>query len=367
MKVNLILLSVVMCGLLQIPLLEAGEPADNDEDSWHPAPFWLRDMTFPNLLVLGFAPRSADPVGLGNWAIDVNLSVANAFQVSDGAQDWLDRRGGPRRPLLPEDVGRMIDELAGSHFYLDGEFAVADLGARFGIGSRMTMSLRVSYLRFDGGFMEDPIYRFHDAFGLPQEGREFVKDDRFQLVFFDDDAAYTVLDRPVSGGFADPVLGLAYSLPNRVGRWTFAGEAAVKVPVADSELLLSSGSWDVGLQLTAQCRWSKSAVVINLAHVVPGDFGQSDFFDLHGLSSLNTAFLHRLGRRTTLAVQTLVSDTIFSDSDDGDSDSIAFRLTAGLQIRALGGQLAFGVTENLFEADNAPDLGLHLGYSVVID
>jgi hypothetical protein len=84
-------------------------------------------MTFPKIPLLGFSPRSPRPLGTGNWAIEVDLSIANAFQISDGAEDWLEGRGGRGKSLTIDDAARMIDETAGPQFYIDGEFGPSGL------------------------------------------------------------------------------------------------------------------------------------------------------------------------------------------------------------------------------------------------
>jgi hypothetical protein len=179
---------------------------------------------------------------------------------------------------------------------------------------------------------------------------------------------HTVLyDRPSRGGFADPMLSLSYSFPTQWKGWSFSLEGAVKAPIADVDDWLSTGNWDVGLQATTQKTWSKNALLLNLAFVVPGDFEIDRQFDPADLPSLNIAYLRRLGGRVTFVIQTLYSENIFREEVDADLSAYEFQATAGAKIRALGGVVGIAVTENLFNFDNTPDFGFHLSYALLID
>lgn len=356
-------LMLVVC--LCVPVFGIAEE-NTSEEPWVPVPFRIRDLTFPTVLVMGFMPRPAEPLPQGSWAFELNSSVSNNFQASAGVQSYLEQRGGPRRPLEQVDVDAMVHSLEGDEFYIDGEFSLFDVGVHYGLNERLSASLRLSYLSYGGGILDSTIYAFHDTLGIGQAGRDFVASDRFQLVYLSGDEPFVLLDRPTSGGFTDPVLSLAYTFPKAWKGWHFGFEAGVKIPVADEGVLLSTGGVDLGFQLTAQKKWQKNALVVNFAYVVPGDFQPRGTFDPASLPSLNVAYLHRLGRKTTGIVQTLFSDNIFRDETDSALSELEFQISAGVKIEALGGAIGIGFTENLLNFDNTPDFGLHVSYTVLV-
>jgi hypothetical protein len=153
-------------------MVRAGDAsATTDEDPWVPVPFRVRNLTFPTVLSMGFIPRPTNPVGAGNWAAEINVSTSNYFQMSPEIEEWLANRGGPRAPLSPSDVETMIVELDDPQYFLDGELNAYDLGVHFGIAPRLTLSLRLGYLNFGGGFMDGSIEGFHNLIGIGQAGR----------------------------------------------------------------------------------------------------------------------------------------------------------------------------------------------------
>lgn len=348
-------------------VLAAESTATTDEEAWVPVPFRVRNLTFPTMLTMGFMPRPTNAVGAGNWGFELNASVSNNFQMSAGIEEFLADRGGERRALSHSDIDTILTEVDEPQFLIDGELNVIDLGIHYGLSLRWTLSLRMGYLGYSGGFMDSGIQSFHDFVGIGQAGREFIDMDGFQVLFMNEGESHILYDRPSSGGFTDPMLSLTYSFPNTWKGWSFSLEGAVKAPIADVDDWLSTGSWDFGLQGTAEKTWHRNALIFNLALVVPGDIEIERTFDPPGLPSANVAYLHRFGRRTTGIIQALYSENIFRDEVDSDLSAYEFQVTAGVKIEALGGAIGIAFTENLFNFDNTPDFGLHLSYAVLID
>lgn len=112
----------------------ADEPSGIDGEPWFPVPFRIRDLTFPTVLVMGFMPRPAEALEDGDWAIELNTSVSNNFQVSSGV---------------------------GEQFLIDGEFGLFDLSLHYAVtavryrflpaGSRSARSGALSRRRRTGG------------------------------------------------------------------------------------------------------------------------------------------------------------------------------------------------------------------------
>ncbi len=362
-----LLLVLAVSVLVPVGIASAEEPETGIEDEWTPIPFRVRDLTFPTVLVLGFMPRPNVSLNPGQWVFEFNYSASNNFQVSSGVEHYLRDRGGARRPLDQGDIDTMLLELEGDQFYFDGEFNLFDVGVHYGLTDHLVAALRVSYLTYSGGFLDETIYRFHDTIGIGQAGREFTAPDHFQLFYMDGGDPFIYLQRPTSGGFTDPVFSLAYTFPSSWRGWTLGLEGGFKIPVADENVLLSSGGFDFGLQATVQKQWRKDAVVLNLAYVVPGDFeGGDGSFRPPNLPSVNVTYLRRMGRHTTGILQIFFSEHIFRDATDSALSELEFQLVLGAKVETLGGVVGIGLTENLLNFDNTPDFGVHLSYAILI-
>ncbi|MEM7482752.1 MAG: DUF3187 family protein [Acidobacteriota bacterium] len=326
------------------------------------APMRVRDFTFPNILVLGFAPQPAASIGKGRYAIEMHGSLVNDFQASPAVEEYLESsRNGDRRPLDLTDANVIRNLPDGQAYYIDAEFAYYDFAFHYGLTERLDVSLGWSYYDLGRGELDGTIFDFHDSYGFSNQGREFVADDQFQVVlgFGDDDLV--ILQAPSSGA-GDPNLSLRYAIPGP-GRWDFNVAGTVKFPLA-SEDTLSSGSTDYGGLLTADWRGRRNAVMFNLSIVKAGNIDPLEF-DPPILPALDVSWLHGFGqtRRLRSFFQVLMADHAFRDVVDSGLSEPEFQLTVGLkwQTRHLG-VVGFGLTENLLNYDNTPDIGLHLSW-----
>jgi hypothetical protein len=177
------------------------------------------------------------------------------------------------------------------------------------------------------------------------------------------------LDRPSAGGFGDPSFYLRYAIPATLGRWRFSIGGGIKAPVAEADAGLSTGAWDVGILFTADLRLPKNALIVNLSYVVPGRVHNIDVtgkrdIDLPDLPSLNLSWIHRFDRwqRTRTFVQVLLSEHPLRDFVDSDLSDPEFQITFGLKWATKAGVFGVGLTENLFNFANTPDIGIHLSW-----
>ena len=330
-----------------------------------PAPFRIRDLTLPNALVLGLIPVPPETVGRGSWAVELIYSHSNTFQVSDGVEEYL-RRRDRRDPLSPADVAAILSEFGDDAFYIDGEFGLANFSAHYGLTKDLDVFANVPYFVFTGGFFDGVIEGFHDVLGVSQAGRDLVARNQFQILIPYEGGYVAFLDRPSSGGFGDPVVGLRYAWPGSGNGWRVGLEAAVKIPVAQSGKLLSSGSADYGVQLAIGRTWRKNALVINTSYVITGDFDGAPGFEPTNLPALNLTYLRRLGARSTLVLQFLTAGSIFSDTTDSSLSDLEFQTTLGLKMKLRNGSVGVAVTENLFNYDNTPDIAAHVSFAFIL-
>lgn len=341
----------------------AGEPsAASDGEEWTPVPLRVRNLTFPTVLVMGFKPAPVTALPRGAWALEVDLSVSNNFQVSPGVLDYLHRRGGPPRALTAADVRAILDSTTGDQFFVDGEIDLLDVGLHYGLTERLALSLQLTAIGYDSNLLDPVISSFHDLLNIGQGGRDTVPEGGFQAFLADKHGTTALLQRPTRGGLGDPVVGLHWAVPGALRGWRFGVQGGVKLPLADADRLLSTGSLDAGVQLSGERRWLTNALVLNLSWVAPGDFENAEGFTPSDLPSLDVAWIHRLGRRTSMVVQALFSESIFRDVTRSAIAHAEFQLTTGLTWRTAHGRLALAMTENLFNYDNTPDFAIHLSY-----
>jgi hypothetical protein len=333
-------------------------------------PLRMRDYTFPSFLVLGFAPMPSAPLGKGNYAFELHGSIINDYQVSPEVEAYLAETRGENapRPLDGSDVEAILALPEGQAFFIDGEFDFADFAFFYGITPNLDLGLAVSAISYTGGRLDDTIFDFHNELGYGQQGRNYVPDDGFQIVFgADGHDPIVVLDGAGQRGFSDPSLHLRYAFPARSNGWQYGISAGIKAPLASTEKFLSSGGWDFGLQLVADRRFERNALIVNLSVVKPGNFEQTEI-ELPLLPALHVSWIHLFKRmpRTRLMLQALVAEHPFRKVVDSDLSELETQLTLALKWNTPLGVIGLGLTENVFNMDNTPDIGLHFSWGLLV-
>lgn len=333
-------------------------------------PLRVRDYTFPSFLVFGFAPMPSAALGRGNYAFELHGSIINDFQASDSVEEYLAATRGENdpRPLGATDVAAILSFPEGEAFYIDGEYEFADFAFFYGLTDRLDLGIQASALAYTKGRLDSSIFDFHNRFGFGQQGRNYVADRQFQIVFGAGDLPPIVnLDGAGQRGFGDPALLLRYAFPSRSNGWQYGISAGIKPPLASSEKFLSSGGWDYGIQLVADRRFERNALIVNISAVKPGTFEQIDL-DLPLLPSLNVSFIHLFRRfpRTRIMLQALIAEHPFRDLVDSDLSALETQLTLAVKWNTPAGVIGLGLTENLFNMDNTPDIGLHLSWGLLV-
>ena len=154
----------------------------------------------------------------GSWRLNLIGNVANSYEITTGMQEKLTND---------------LETLRGS------------LIASYGLRSNWQLSVEVPYVSHDGGFLDDLIYKWHDVFGMPQNGRTKENSDQLDVFYLSD--VYFELPGPVSG-MGDIRLNIANSRPwnNR----TLVFNAEVKLPTGDFDKLTGSGAADFSAGIT---------------------------------------------------------------------------------------------------------------------
>ena len=185
------------------------------------------------------APRLIAP---GQWQTRISLEAANHFFSRDTGAEFI---------------------------RIDGETHRAALTFKYGT-ARAEWGIEVPYLSHSGGFLDGFIDNWHDAFGLPDGGREGATKNQINYVYArNGEDLIRISDR--ADGLGDVRLLAAWALAT--GDYLqSAVRASLKLPTGDADRLHGSGAPDLSVWLSAggapanagRWRWNATAGVIAL-------------------------------------------------------------------------------------------------------
>jgi hypothetical protein len=218
---------------------------------------------------------------------------------------------------------------------------------------------------YQGGFLDDTIEHFHETFGFSSFGRPAARRNDFNLIYDLKSAQVVSLGSPTDGGYTDPTLGVRYVGFNLPEPWHLALEAAVKIPVGGERLLLSTGRTDYGLQASVQRRAKRHAWYANGAVVYYAGARIPVPHDSQVVPTLILGYEYAMTGATNLNLQAYISESVFTHRQT-DLDELLgekYQVSVGLRHRSNNMLLTFGITENLQNITNTPDIGFQLGFA----
>lgn len=335
------------------------------QDNWRPVGLMrVRDMTPFGIVRLDLLPAHAVPANPGTFAFEVNVSYQNTYVLSENVGQYLEDRDKTRASLTPEDIETILS-LEDDAYLLDGELGLADLTLHYRVSEHLGVYGTLPYYFFDGGFLDGTIESFHDSFGFSTAGRDFVDRNRFFILAKIGDTRLLVLDEPREDEFGDPVFGVRYSLFAEPKTWNLIVEGAGKLAISSEERLISSGKHDYGLQATLQRFFRRQALYASLGAVYfqnPDDFFETSEI----IPTLLLGYEFRLTRRTNGILQLYASPSVFESSTVPELVDEKYQLTLGFQTRRRNTVYRFGITENLANFNNTPDIGVTLSLAQIV-
>lgn len=214
--------SLQFAGLLF--LLSFAMPSAAATQEHFATPFKTRNMS-PVIQIFGLpAPQGGQLTPAGRAEMTLALETANNFT-------W--------------------DKADGESVWFDGETSRASLFFNYGIAPNWEFGLEVPLISHNTGIFDSFIEGWHDAFGLPQNGRKDTP--RRQLDYtYERNGSSPELDMGDTGtGIGDLSLHLGYQLiaDSPGNRRALSLRAGVKLPTGDSDRLRGSGATDVHLRL----------------------------------------------------------------------------------------------------------------------
>jgi Protein of unknown function (DUF3187) len=322
-----------------------------------------RDLTSFGFLRLDMRPAHAVSAPAGNWAIETELGYQNTWALSPEVEQYLSALPG-RRELGPTEL-QAIRDLPGENYLVDLELAELDVTFHYKFAQHWGAYLIVSGVSYNGGFLDSTIEQFHETFGFSTFGRKAVSRNDVNLILDLKSAQVAEFEAPISGGLLDPTVGVRHSGFELFKGWDLVLEGAIKVPIQGRRAFLSTGHADYGLEATLQHFAAHHAYYVSMSGVYYDGTTSVTPTAAQVVPTLVLGYEHRFTPDTHLILQGYISPSIYSeeDTDLDELRSTKYQLSLGFYHRMGGSVLSFGITENLQNVDNTPDIGFQLGWA----
>jgi len=298
----------------------------------------------------------------GNWGVEVELGYQNTWALSNNVKSYLDSLQG-RRALGPTEI-QAIRDLPGEAYLVDLELGLLDFTFHRKFTDHWGVYAAVSGVFYSGGFLDGGIEWFHDSFGFSPAGRPAVRRNDINVIF---DLKSTQLYQPSlpDSGLLDPVLGVRYTLAQSPTPWNLVIEGAVKVPIGGERPFLSTGHYDFGLQITLQRFLNHHAAYASLAAVHTRVSAISPTSDTQVVPTLILGYEYKWTEWTNLNAQFYASPSVYkrADTDLDELTKPKYQVSLGVRYRIGASLLTFGVTENVANYNNSPDIGFQLSWA----
>jgi hypothetical protein len=352
---------------LMLAGLAFGMPMAHAEDGQLYGLLRSRDLTPFGFLRLDIRPAHAVSIEPGDWAFETELSYQNTWALSPNVEKYLSsQESGGRRDLTAQDV-QAIGDLPGENYLVDLELALLDVTFHYKFSDVFTGYLIASGVSYQGGFLDSTIEGFHSTFGFSSFGRPAVSKNQVNLIYDLKSSQYTSLGAPTDGGLLDPTFGLRYSGWTLPGKWNLSAELAVKVPLAGRRELLSTGRTDYGVQMSLQRKGRHHAFYLDAATVYYDGSTQVSRQEPQWIPTLIVGYELMLTKRTNINVQGYLSQSVYTHQETDLKELLGekYQYSIGVRHRRNNFLFTFGITENLQNVNNTPDIGFQLGLAWV--
>tara|TARA_R110001592_G_scaffold91754_3_gene268239 strand:+ start:29662 stop:30717 length:1056 start_codon:yes stop_codon:yes gene_type:complete len=159
----------------------------------------------------------------------------------------------------------------GDQFYIDGENWVLRNTLSYQVYPNFIVSASIPWIKHTGGKSDSFIYKFHDIFQLPQNGRQSNNENDFRWILINDGETLLDIDNGNSAWGDLSITGQLTPQNSPSVRWSFM----TKFPTGDYDKQTGSEKFDIGL---------------SFAQINPDWFQNRS-----GLSELNLAFWYGSG------------------------------------------------------------------------
>ena len=326
-----------------------------------------RDLTPFGFLRLDMRPAHAVNIETHTFAFEAELGYQNTWALSENVEKYLTSlESSGRREIGSAEIDA-IRSLPGENYLFDLESATLDMAVHYKFSNQWTAYLFATAVSYQGGFLDSTIEGFHDLMGLSSYGRRAIGRNGTYLIYDLKKTKGVLTEAPQSPGFLDPTFGLRYSGMSLPGRWQMSVETAVKIPVDGARPLLSTGNTDYGLQMSVRRLGNRNALHMDFSGVY---YAGEDMPSEHQSQIIPTIVIgweRQMSARTNMNLQGYASKSVYkrvqTDLDELLADK--FQLSLGVRHRFDCCLVSFGVTENLQNLNNTPDVGFQIGFAWV--
>lgn len=122
----------------------------------------------------------------------------------------------------------------------DAEMLSLDFHAHWQASAQWVVQARMAGNRFSGGFLDSSVQSFHSTFGLPNDNREDVANNRFAMVLFDATGHRLFQAQAHRWYFTNPHFSLAWQ--PQLKSWQIAAGITLKAPLGSGPF--HNSNWD---------------------------------------------------------------------------------------------------------------------------
>ena len=315
-------------------------------------PFIQRDQFPVRMLFLSLRPEAGAllPQDARQWA--VRMDFANTYALTRPVGD----------PTIAEDYYQAAPPNE-YRLFADTETLRLAVDLDWRIASRLQIGLTLPFLKHGGGFLDGTVEGFHKLFNLTNGGREETARNSYGVYVARNGRFWIESGEPAAFRPGDLVLRLKTPLYRRAGVIDLALSSAVKLPTGNLDALTGSGGFDILAAVFATWQPVRTlSIHYNIAHSRLGRPSRSEGFPLRSITTHMLAFEYRATDRLAALIQAQGNTGPFPDSVLGPLDRAAFEVTAGARLALSETMtLELGLTENLSQYQNTPDIGIHAG------
>jgi len=225
-------------------------------------PISVRNQNPVYLQNLGLTPRRAEPLPHGTLETRIDSAYSNMYEYGQDANSMMD---------------------------LDMEFWRLALHVDYGLTQDLEIGVEIPFVHFNGGFLDSFIQDFHNAFGLPNGGRDQVANNQFSYRF--DAGGQTLFNFPAATfGLGDISIHVKNQLAGEDSDWPdLAWFADIKFPTGRRSRGFGSGAPDFGFGAILDASWKRLHGHFNCGYFVLGGNNMIDGFMYNNMFAYTVA------------------------------------------------------------------------------
>jgi hypothetical protein len=325
-----------------------------------------RDLTPFGFLRLDMRPAHAVSIEPHTWALEFELGYQNSWALSRNVEKYFNslEATGQRRPMNA-DLVQAIQDLPGENYLLDLESATLDIALHYKLSSQWSVYAIATAVSYQGGFLDGTIEKFHETMGFSTFGRHALERNGTNLIYDLRTAQVVMIEPPQAQGFLDPTLGLRYAGIELPRGWDMSLEVAAKMALDGERPLLSTGRNDYGFQASLRRLGHRNAFHVDVAAVYYAGERVPAPHEAQVIPTLVMGWERQLTGRTNVNLQAYASKSVYrrAQTDLEELLDDKYQLSLGVRHRFDCCVVSVGVTENLQNLNNTPDVGFQLGFA----